>query len=66
MINMEDQKFQSFCQLDIPHPSDNNLTANLKTVDYKIIKNYWKISMFITDPESNEPIEKDTITYSSV
>ena len=63
---MEDQKFQSFCLLDIPPPSDYNLTANLKTVDHKLINNYWKISMFMTDPESNEPIEKDTITNSSV
>lgn len=63
---MDDQKFQPFCEINIPSPSNNDLTANLKTIDHKLINNYWKITMFITDPDSNEPIEKETITNSSV
>jgi len=52
------KEFKSFGEVEIPPITDDNLTGNYINSPWEELTKYWTISMFLTNPLSEEPVEK--------
>ena len=52
------KEFVPFGKINIPPLSDEDLTSHYENISWHELNKYWKISMYITIPNSDEPIDK--------
>jgi hypothetical protein len=46
------------------HFESNQLTANYSSLDWERLTKNWKLTMYLTFPGSEEPVDKPSTTYS--
>lgn len=52
------KKYVPFGKIDIPPLTDEDLTSHYENISWSQLSEYWKISMYLTIPNSEEPIDK--------
>lgn len=55
---------EPFGYIQIPKLSDQELTATYEAAKWVELAKPWKISMYLTNPETKEPLEMASVTLS--